>query len=103
MCRWWRPIWSRCRPPSKSIVEQALLVRNDGTGGPLDFTAKVVSNTPWLVVTPDSGKTSPGGAPLRVIVNPQGIRIGSALGKIRLESAIGGTVDVPVSLFNSPN
>ncbi|HTM51704.1 MAG TPA: Ig-like domain-containing protein, partial [Bryobacteraceae bacterium] len=85
------------------FLEQELLVRNIGTGGPIDFTAKVITNSPWLSVSPDSGRTSPNGTPLRVIVNSQGFRIGSALAKIQLESALGGKVTVPVSMFQSPN
>jgi hypothetical protein len=86
------------------VSEQALLVTNAGTGGPLDFTASVVSSSPWLTVTPAGGKTLvSGGFPLRVIVNTQGLKVGSYLGKMRVASALGGTVDVPVSLFVSPD
>jgi uncharacterized protein (TIGR03437 family) len=86
-----------------SPAEQSLLVTNSGTGGALDFTASVV-DTAWLTVTPASGRTVVGsGVPLRVLVNTQGLKIGSYLGKIRVESASGGSINIPVSLFLSPN
>ncbi len=83
--------------------QQALLVSNLGTGGPLSFTANVVSDSPWLTVTPASGTTVVGsGVPLQVAVNAQGLAIGSYLGKITVAGPVGGSVDVPVSLFVSP-
>jgi len=86
------------------IIEQALLVSNAGTGGSLSFTASVVSDSPWVTVTPGSGTAAVnGGTPLRVIVNAQGLKIGSYLAKIRVQGPVGGSVDVPVSLFVSPN
>jgi uncharacterized protein (TIGR03437 family) len=87
-----------------SSLEQALLVSNLGTGGGIDFTSSVTEGGAWLSLTPGSGKTVVGGGvPVRVLVNAQGLKIGSYLGKIRVQSATGGSVDVPVSLFISPN
>src|SRR5206468_3737677 len=75
-----------------NTLEQDLLVGNSGTGGALDFTATVASNSPWLTVTPASGRTViGGGVPLRVIVNTAGLVIGSRLGRIRVQSPQGGT------------
>ncbi len=84
-------------------AQQALLVSNLGTGGPLAFTAKVVSSSPWLTVTPASGATLVGsGFPLQVAVNAQTLEVGAYLGTIRVAGPVGGSVDVPVSLFVSP-
>ncbi len=85
--------------------QQALLVTNLGTGGPINFTSTVVgSGSLWLSVTPGTGVTALStSVPLQVTVNPAGLKIGSYLGKIRVQGTTGGTVDVPVSLFVSPN
>jgi uncharacterized protein (TIGR03437 family) len=86
-----------------AAAQQALLVSNLGTGGPLSFTASVVSGNSWLSVTPASGTTVVGsGVPLQVAVNTQGLAVGAYLGKITVAGPVGGSVDVPVSLFVSP-
>jgi hypothetical protein len=66
--------------------QQALLVTNLGTGGPINFTSTVVgSGSPWLSVTPGTGVTAlSASVPLQVTVNPAGLKIGSYLGKIRV-------------------
>ena len=83
-------------------ASQTLLVRNTGSGGSLAFTASVVGNSPWLSVSPLSGKTVYNDAtPLTVTVSPQGLKTGSYRDVIHV---VGGATsqDVPVSLFVAP-
>ena len=88
------------RIQAPGTLEQIIVVRNSGGGGPLNFTTAVVGASPWIAsVTPSAGQTAHN-APvfLRVRVNTQGLQVGSYHDAIRLAWA-GGNVDVLVSLF----
>jgi uncharacterized protein (TIGR03437 family) len=86
------------------MLEQAIVVRNSGGGGPLSFTTTVLGGSAWISsVTPNSGPTAHN-APvfLRVQVNTQGLQVGSYHDVIRISSA-GGNIDVSISLFVANN
>ena len=88
------------RIQAPGTLEQIIVVRNRGGGGPLSFTTSVVGASPWIAsVTPTAGQTARN-APvfLRVRVNTQGLQVGSYHDTIRLAWS-GGSVDVLVSLF----
>jgi Putative Ig domain. len=79
-------------------VEQDLLVRNAGGGGPLSFQASVVDDTPWLSLTSAAGQVMPNApALIGVVVNAQGLTTGSQRGAIRIDSAAGSVI-IPVTL-----
>jgi uncharacterized protein (TIGR03437 family) len=81
-------------------LDQIIVVRNSGGGGPLGFNAAVLGASPWISnVTPNAGQTAHN-APvfLHVRINTQGLQVGSYHDVIRLSSAA-GNVDVSISLF----
>jgi len=81
-------------------LEQIIVVRNSGGGGPVSFNASVVGASPWISsVTPSAGQTGHN-APvfLHVRVNTQGLQVGAYHDVIQLSSAA-GNVDVNVALF----
>jgi uncharacterized protein (TIGR03437 family) len=88
------------RIQAPGTLEQVIVVRNNGGGGPLSFSASVIGDSPWISgVTPNAGQTAHN-APvfLHVRVNTQGLQVGSYHDVIRLSSAA-ENVDVNVSLF----
>jgi uncharacterized protein (TIGR03437 family) len=88
------------RLQSPGTLDQIIVVRNSGGGGPLNFNATVVGASPWISsVTPASGQTAHN-APvlLHVLVNTQGLSVGSYHDVIHISSSA-GNVDVNVSLF----
>lgn len=91
------------RAQSARILDQALLVRNSGSGGSLAFSVMVVSQSPWLDVSATSGQTAPNTpAFVHVQANTQGLKVGSYRGLIRLATE-SNTFDVPVELFVADN
>ena len=87
---------------SPVATTQTLLVRNSGGGGGLTFTATVVGNSPWLSVSPSTGKTVYNGStPITVTISPQGLKAGSYHDVIHVA---GGPTseDIPVSLYVAP-
>jgi uncharacterized protein (TIGR03437 family) len=95
-----RDLHFAARIQAPGTLEQIIVVRNGGGGGPLNFTTSVVGPSPWIAgVTPSAGQTAHNMPVfLRVRVNTQGLAVGSYHDVIRLASA-GGNVDVLVSLF----
>jgi uncharacterized protein (TIGR03437 family) len=88
------------RIQAPGTLDQIIVVRNSGGGGPLSFTASVLGASPWISsVTPNAGQTAHN-APvfLHVRVNTQGLQVGSYHDVIRLSSSA-GNIDVNVSLF----
>ena len=90
------------RVSTPATLEQAIVVRNSGGGGPLSFTISTIGQSPWMVsVSPAAGSTAPDiPVVVRVRVNTQGLDVGYYHGLIRIDSA-GGFADVPVVLFVS--
>jgi uncharacterized protein (TIGR03437 family) len=79
---------------SRRNPEEALIVHNGGSGGPLNFTATVAGSSSFITsVTPSSGQTP---AVLHVKVNAGAP--GASRDSIHIASSA-GNADVPVSLF----
>ena len=95
-----RDLHFAARIQSPGALEQIIVVRNSGGGGPLSFSASVLGASSWIAgLTPGSGQTAHNALVfLRVRVNTQGLQVGSYHDVIRLASAA-GNVDVTVSLF----
>src|SRR5205823_12633593 len=91
------PPYLRFAGPLSSLtpVEQQILVRNAGGGGPLPFRVSVTGAAPWLTVTPTSAQAAPN-APgaLRVVVNAQGLSTGARRAAIHIDSDA-GSADIP--------
>lgn len=66
---------------------QTVTVKRSGTGTALDYTAAVVPVSPWLIVTPTSGKT---GTTISVRVNPTSLTAGTYLASLDVD-AVGST------------
>ena len=88
------------RIQSPGTLDQIIVVRNSGGGGPLSFNATVVGASPWISsVTPAAGQTAHNAPVLvHVVVNTQSLSVGSYHDVIHISSAA-GNVDVNVSLF----
>jgi len=86
-------------PNPSGLLEQQLLVRNIGGGGPISFTASPVQGSAWLSISPTSGTASPNAPALvRVTVNTQSLSRIPQRGLIHFESAA-GSEDIPISLI----
>jgi uncharacterized protein (TIGR03437 family) len=87
---------------STAPQEQTITLRNAGGGGPIPFSAAIVSNSPWIsgISASSDSVPAPGAAFLAVTVNPVGLQPGSYTESIRLRTASGDTL-VPVSIFIS--
>ena len=100
-----RDLHYAARIQAPGTLEQIIVVRNSGGGGPLSFTTSVVGASPWIAsVTPNAGQTAHN-APvfLRVRVNTQELQVGSYHDVIRFTApgcnADLKNCDVSISLF----
>ena len=87
---------------SPGNLEQTIVVRNSGGGGPLGLTISTIGQSPWIAgISPSAGSTAPNVPVLvRVRVNTQGLDVGYYHGLIRIDSA-GGFAEIPVVLIVS--
>lgn len=85
---------------SPGTFEQDLAITNTGGGGPAGFSVAALNGSSWISsVTPSSGQTVRNSAVFaRVLVNTQGLRVGSYSDTVRIKFS-GGNLDVPVFLF----
>jgi uncharacterized protein (TIGR03437 family) len=70
-------------------VAQALAIKRSPAGTALDFTVTAPVTSPWLIVTPSTGKT---GTSVSVRVNPTSLPAGAYAADVQVSSA--GAVDV---------
>lgn len=81
---------------TKLPAPQTLQVKRSGSGAALDFTTTVTPVSPWLIVTPTSGKT---GTPVSVRVNPTSLIAGTYAATLEINSSqASGPVAVSVIL-----
>jgi uncharacterized protein (TIGR03437 family) len=86
-------------PSPAGLLEQDLLVRNLGGGGPLTFTASPAEGSAWLSIRQEATSAGPNAPTLvRVFVNTQSLPKGPRRGLIRLRSSA-GDFEVPVTLL----
>jgi len=92
------------RLQTPGILEQTIIVRNSGGGGPLGVSTSVLNASPWISsITPTSGQTVRNAfISFKIRINTQGLKVGSYRDVIRFTST-GGNVDVPVSVFVADN
>jgi uncharacterized protein (TIGR03437 family) len=90
------------RIQAPSTQDQIVVVRNNGGGGPVSFSATVVGKSTWITsATPTQGQTAPNVPVLvHVIVNSQGLAVGYYHDILRISSPI-GPIDVAITLFVS--
>jgi uncharacterized protein (TIGR03437 family) len=92
------------RVQTPGTFEQAIALRNSGGGGAFGFSSSILGASSWISgVIPTSGQTVRNAFTIvRVLVNTQGLKIGSYRDVIRFTSP-GGNIDVVVTLFVADN
>jgi uncharacterized protein (TIGR03437 family) len=88
------------RSQSPGVLVQDVVVTSSGGGGPLGFSTSVLGGSSWISqIAPSSSQTVRGAKVfLQVIVNTQGLQVGSYRDTIQFSSSAGNVL-VPVSLF----
>lgn len=85
---------------SAQPLQQSIIVENQGSGS-LAFNASVVSNSPWVTISPASGSaTLSTPVPITVTVNPAALTVGSYRDVIHISTPV-GNADIPVTFFGA--